>query len=189
MLGKCYFHPISILELILVPQPNVGSDLDNVSRVMSDTSFVLICAQQKRAAIENMARHDAHGYASAVFFCFEPDNISWKRIVARQFDIESTRIQTHSGLPLIETAQSFDPASEVSTPADYHAPNTRHIGPQTNSERSQKCNECRFIDGRQVEPEGVSGHRPMRDSVALETCRGVIAAQARRVKPILQSRY
>ncbi len=127
MLRKCYFHPISIFELILIPQPNVGSDLDNISRVISDASFVLIRAQQKRAAIENTAWHDAHGYTSAVFFGFEPDSVWRKRIGTRQFDIESTRIQAHSGLPLIKTAQSFDPESEVSPPADYLAPNARHI--------------------------------------------------------------
>ena len=113
MLRKCYFHPISIFELILIPQPNVGSDFDNISRVISDASFVLICAQQKRAAIENTAWHDAHGYPSAVFFCFEPDNISRKGIGTRQFNIEyldtsAFRSSSH------ETAQSFDPASEVS---------------------------------------------------------------------------
>lgn len=43
-LWNFHFNPVSILELIGITEPDVGRDLDNIPRVMSDTLFILIRA-------------------------------------------------------------------------------------------------------------------------------------------------
>jgi hypothetical protein len=58
-LWKFHLYPVSVSELIGITQPNFGGDLDDIPRVMSSPSFVLIRAQQERPAIENLAWNDA----------------------------------------------------------------------------------------------------------------------------------
>jgi hypothetical protein len=43
-LGKLNLHPISISKIVGLTQPKISCDLDDISRVVSGTAFVLICA-------------------------------------------------------------------------------------------------------------------------------------------------
>jgi hypothetical protein len=75
-LWELNLNPVPIIKLIRIAQPNVGSDLDNVPRVMSDALFILIRAQQECLPAENPAGYDTHRYASAILIRFEPDDVS-----------------------------------------------------------------------------------------------------------------
>ena len=57
-LWKFDFHPVPILDLIMITQPDIRGDLDNVARVMSDPLFVLIGTQEERPPVEYSAWND-----------------------------------------------------------------------------------------------------------------------------------
>ncbi len=77
MLGlwKLYFHPISVLKLVIVTQPQVAGDLDDIPRAMSGPLFVPISAQQERVAVEDPAWNNADRYLAVVLISFEADDI------------------------------------------------------------------------------------------------------------------
>jgi len=125
-LWEFYLYPISVLELILITQPDIRGDLDDVPRVMSCSLFVLIRTEQESLAVKNLARHNVHGYGSSVLVRFEAHDILWKRIRSRQFDIERSWIQSHTRLLRVERIQAFDPESKTREPTDHPASKPRH---------------------------------------------------------------
>jgi hypothetical protein len=64
--------------LVSVTQPNVGSDFNDIPRVMSRALFVLIRAQQECPAVEDPAWNDADRHSSAVLVRFEAYDIRRK---------------------------------------------------------------------------------------------------------------
>src|ERR1051326_7660245 len=78
--GEFDFHPIAVLELVLLAQPQVRRDLDDVPRVMTNPLFIQIRAQEERRAIKDPAWNKAYRYAAAILMGFEPDDVGRKRI-------------------------------------------------------------------------------------------------------------
>jgi len=77
-LWKFYFHPVSILELIIVTQTYVSGDFDDIPWMMSRPFFVLIGAKQKRLVVEYPARNDANRHPAAILMSFEAYDIGGK---------------------------------------------------------------------------------------------------------------
>jgi hypothetical protein len=78
--SRFYLHPIAVFQLVLFAQPQVGRDLDDVSRVMTDPLLIQIRTQQERRAIEDPAWNKADRYAAPILVGFEPDEVGRKRL-------------------------------------------------------------------------------------------------------------
>ena len=72
--GEFYFHPIAVLELVLLAQPQVRRDLDDVPGVVPCALLILIRTEQERTTIEDLTWHYVHRYTSSVFVGFEADD-------------------------------------------------------------------------------------------------------------------
>jgi len=118
-LRKFHLYPVSVSKLIGLTQPNVGGDLYDIPRVMPGASFVLICAQQERPAVKNPAWNDAHRHAPAIFIRFEAYDVRRREYGEDSSTWRVPGYNSHAGFLLIETAQAFDPESEIGSSADH----------------------------------------------------------------------
>jgi hypothetical protein len=65
---------------MMIAQPNVSRDLDDIPRMMPRASFVLIGAQQECLTVEDPAWNNANRHPAAVLISFEAYHIRGKAI-------------------------------------------------------------------------------------------------------------